>query len=121
MKALYWAFPAPFLIVHGHLEARSTWKYDDHFNSKNYMTHGRHFEDINNQEKISFRATNPVDFQKSPSSDFIWCERRDLSRSAASRPKKALSARQEVDLYQVYKSSCSKLYGKEARYNETSL
>ena len=73
MKALYWAFPAPFLIVHGHLEARSTWKYDDHFNAKNYMTHGRHFEDINKQEKISFRATNPVDFQKSPWSDFIWC------------------------------------------------
>ena len=37
------------------------------------MTHGRHFEDINKQEKISFRTTNPVDFQKSPSSDFIWC------------------------------------------------
>ena len=72
MKALYWAFPLPFFIVHGHLEARSTWKYDDRFNAKNYMIHGRHFEDINKQEKISFRSTNPVDFQKSPSSDFIW-------------------------------------------------
>ena len=33
---------------------------DDHFNAKNYMIHGRHFEDINKQEKISFRVTNPV-------------------------------------------------------------
>ena len=34
-----------------------------------------------------------LDFQKSPSSYFIW-----LSRSATSRRKKARSARQEVDL-----------------------
>ena len=43
-------------------------------------------------------AAKGLDFQKSPSSDFIW---RDLSRflsSLASRPKKAHSARQEVDL-----------------------
>ena len=33
-----------------------------------------------------------VDFQKSPSSDFIW------RGTAASRPIKARSARQEVDL-----------------------
>ena len=26
-----------------------------------------------NKRKYPFRATNPVDFQKSPSSDFIWC------------------------------------------------
>ena len=97
------------------------------------MTHGRHFEDINKQEKISFSCNKSSRLSKKSfvgfhmvrdhirHSDFIWCERRDLSRSAASEPKKARSARQEVDLYQVYKSSCSKLYGKEARYNETSL
>ena len=39
-----------------------------------------------------------LDFQKSPrSSDFIWC-----AYDRDSRPKKARSARQEVDLQQVY-------------------
>ena len=49
-----------------------------------------------------FVTYNNVDFQKSPSSDFIWRGTKDdLSRlrrswSATSRPKKARSARQEV-------------------------
>ena len=48
------------------------------------------------------------DFQNSPTSDFIWRGTKDdlsrlrRSRSAASGPKKARSARQEVDLLQVY-------------------
>jgi len=42
-----------------------------------------------------------LDFQKSPSSDFIW-RAYDLLRLRRSRPKKARSARQEVDLQQVY-------------------
>ena len=48
---------------------------------------------------LSKKSVWKLDFQKSPSSDFKWRGTKDdLSRLRRSRPKKARSARQEVDL-----------------------
>ena len=127
MKALYWAFPFPFFYC-----TRSSWgplnlKVWPPFQRKKlYGTRSSLWRYQQTRENILSCNKSSTISKKSfvgfhmvrdhmRHSDFIWCERRDLSRlrrsrSAASRPKKARSARQEVDLYQVYKSSCSKLY-----------
>ena len=68
------------------------------------MVHGRHFEDINKQEKISFRATNPVQFQKSPSSDFIW--RGTTSRDFVARGRPLCGQKRLAPL--AKRSTCGK-------------